>query len=111
MLIKPIQRVCKYPLLLRELLKNTAVGTKDWMLLIEAQSKIESVVDDINTSKKRYEYQNSMMEIASAIVFPKGMERIPLIAPTRTISKLGQLAQCKLGSTLHANANENVQRQ
>jgi hypothetical protein len=46
--IKPIQRICKYPLLLRELLKYTEKDHKDHANLIIASDKIDAVVKVAN---------------------------------------------------------------
>jgi len=96
MLIKPIQRVCKYPLLLRELLKCTEEDTEEYETLVQAQLKIESVIKAINSAKKAYEYQNILMEISSD-VSPKGTK---LISPSRRIYRLGVLPVIQVGSTL-----------
>lgn len=48
MQIKPIQRICKYPLLLRELLKYTDEGHSDHANLSSASNKIDIVVKVAN---------------------------------------------------------------
>ncbi|TPX69374.1 hypothetical protein SpCBS45565_g02378 [Spizellomyces sp. 'palustris'] len=47
-LIKPVQRICKYPLLIRELQKHTDKLSKDTISLNLAMTKIESVVALVN---------------------------------------------------------------
>lgn len=47
-LIKPIQRICKYPLLLKELLRHTEKTHKDYANLQLASEKIDSVVKVAN---------------------------------------------------------------
>ena len=51
-LIKPIQRICKYPLLLKELLKHTEKTHKDYANLLLAAEKIEAVVKVANEATR-----------------------------------------------------------
>jgi hypothetical protein len=50
-LIKPVQRICKYPLLLRELLKQCQEGTAEFDKVKRVQDSIEKILIDINTAK------------------------------------------------------------
>jgi hypothetical protein len=50
-LIKPIQRICKYPLLIKELLKYTPSGCAEHSELKSALEKMEKVLVTINVSK------------------------------------------------------------
>ena len=50
-LIKPVQRVCKYPLLLRELIKSTDESHSDYLLLKQAFDMISATVQQIDESK------------------------------------------------------------
>eukprot|EP01088_Endostelium_zonatum_P006115 TRINITY_DN18221_c0_g1_i1.p1 TRINITY_DN18221_c0_g1~~TRINITY_DN18221_c0_g1_i1.p1 ORF type:complete len:600 (-),score=145.63 TRINITY_DN18221_c0_g1_i1:42-1841(-) len=52
-LIKPVQRVCKYPLLLKELLKQTPKEHEDYESLMQAYDKMEQTVASINEQKKK----------------------------------------------------------
>ncbi|KAJ3225233.1 Myosin 10A, isoform D [Clydaea vesicula] len=51
-LIKPIQRICKYPLLLKELLRHTEKTHKDHPNLLIAAEKIEAVVKVANEATR-----------------------------------------------------------
>ncbi|KAI8063330.1 hypothetical protein BC940DRAFT_243449 [Gongronella butleri] len=53
LLIKPVQRVLKYPLLLKELLLTTPTDHDDYANLAQASSDIEKVADHINEIKRR----------------------------------------------------------
>lgn len=48
-----MQRVLKYPLLLRELIKETPEADPDYPYLVSALEKMEIVADTINQVKKR----------------------------------------------------------
>jgi hypothetical protein len=50
-IIKPVQRICKYPLLLRELLKQCEEGTLEYDQVKLVQESIERILIDINTAK------------------------------------------------------------
>lgn len=52
-MIKPVQRVLKYPLLLRELRKETPETDPDYDNLTQALARMESVAAKINEVKKR----------------------------------------------------------
>lgn len=67
-LIKPIQRICKYPLLLEELLKQTPPNEKDAIdLLTTTNQRIEEVVVYVNEGKRITENLFKIFEIQNAI--------------------------------------------
>eukprot|EP01102_Stenamoeba_stenopodia_P021094 TRINITY_DN840_c0_g1_i1.p1 TRINITY_DN840_c0_g1~~TRINITY_DN840_c0_g1_i1.p1 ORF type:complete len:663 (+),score=185.71 TRINITY_DN840_c0_g1_i1:477-2465(+) len=47
-LIKPLQRICKYPMLLEEILRNTPEEHSDHLQLLEAVAKMKSVCNFVN---------------------------------------------------------------
>ena len=53
MLVKPVQRVLKYPLLLKRLLKETDNSHSDYKSLMKACEEIDRVAEVINEVKKR----------------------------------------------------------
>lgn len=53
MLVKPVQRVLKYPLLIKRLLKDTENTHFDYENLLQASIEIDSVAETINQVKKR----------------------------------------------------------
>lgn len=67
-LIKPIQRICKYPLLLEELLKHTPTNEVDAIeLLSTTKQKIEEVVVYVNEGKRITENLYKIVEIQNSI--------------------------------------------
>src|SRR3989338_1479192 len=54
-LIKPLQRITRYPLLLRELARNTGEGHTDWLPLEGAMQKIQKLVGEINERSRQAE--------------------------------------------------------
>src|SRR3989338_3069798 len=66
-LIKPVQRLCKYPLLLRELIKNTPKEHPDHSQLEAAAEKVGSVVAFVNEAKRNAEGKAKMKEIEEMV--------------------------------------------
>ena len=87
-LLKPIQRVCKYPLLVRELLRATNEAHPDIENLNKALMKIETVVATINEQRRQTEGVHKMLEIQS-----KFASKVSFVAPSRTLIKEG-LVDC-----------------
>ncbi|KAJ3307215.1 Myosin 10A, isoform D [Kappamyces sp. JEL0829] len=83
-LLKPIQRVCKYPLLLRDLLRATDANHPDCDNLTKALSKIETVVAAINEGARHAENVHKMIELQS-----KFLTKVSLVAPSRFLVKSG----------------------
>ena len=46
--IKPVQRLCKYPLLLRELIKATPPSHPDHFPILSAFQRTQELVDEVN---------------------------------------------------------------
>ena len=66
-LIKPIQRICKYPLLLRDLLKHTDNSHQDYNNLVQALQKIEEVVAYVNDRKRLAENLQKILDVQNQI--------------------------------------------
>ncbi|KAJ3433492.1 faciogenital dysplasia protein [Anaeramoeba flamelloides] len=88
-LIKPIQRICKYPLLFRELLKATSIDYSDYNDLKEAFLKISEVADYVNEKKRNAENQMEILHIYYQI---SGIEKkLELVKPHRRFVMEGLL--------------------
>eukprot|EP01103_Thecamoeba_quadrilineata_P002324 TRINITY_DN12299_c0_g1_i1.p1 TRINITY_DN12299_c0_g1~~TRINITY_DN12299_c0_g1_i1.p1 ORF type:complete len:693 (+),score=130.01 TRINITY_DN12299_c0_g1_i1:279-2081(+) len=81
-LIKPIQRICKYPLFFRSLISQTAKDHPDYQQLSTASGKIEEVVLYINEAKRLAEQLSKIYELQSSISGIKD-----LVAPSRRFLK------------------------
>jgi hypothetical protein len=66
-LIAPVQRICKYPLLFRDLLRNTAEDHADFGPVTAALSQIEGVVEYVNEAKRTAEQLQRIVDIQSCI--------------------------------------------
>jgi hypothetical protein len=68
-LIKPVQRICKYPLLIRELEKYSerAGNQKDQAFLRQAAEKIEAVVTRVNEATRAAEEKQRILNLGNTI--------------------------------------------
>ncbi|KAH0521644.1 Phosphatidylinositol 3,4,5-trisphosphate-dependent Rac exchanger 2 protein [Microtus ochrogaster] len=66
-LVTPIQRICKYPLLLKELLKRTPRKHGDYAALMEALQAMKAVCSNINEAKRQMEKLEALEEWQSHI--------------------------------------------
>nr|XP_006633961.1 PREDICTED: phosphatidylinositol 3,4,5-trisphosphate-dependent Rac exchanger 2 protein isoform X1 [Lepisosteus oculatus]XP_015209252.1 PREDICTED: phosphatidylinositol 3,4,5-trisphosphate-dependent Rac exchanger 2 protein isoform X1 [Lepisosteus oculatus] len=66
-LVAPIQRICKYPLLLRELLKRTPKKHNDYPLVQESLQVMKAVCSNINEAKRQMEKLEVLEEWQSHI--------------------------------------------
>ncbi|KAI8926331.1 hypothetical protein BC831DRAFT_456795 [Entophlyctis helioformis] len=71
-LIKPVQRICKYPLLIRELERHTekAGNTADQANLRNAAEKIEAVVMLVNEATRHAEERQRVLNLEASIESP-----------------------------------------
>lgn len=86
-LIKPVQRVPRYVLLLRELLKYTEKGNPSYDLLSESLKNVQTVAAKINTAKRRVENISHVFEILSSM---KGYQGEPLVKAQRFLIREGK---------------------
>jgi hypothetical protein len=111
-LVKPVQRICKYPLLfrvsflffslffltlslradyfllLKELLKQAPEGEPDNEELREACITLEKVVEKVNANKRVSESQAKIAELEKSLHL--GQEEFTLVAPGRTFVRKGE---------------------
>nr|XP_027788667.1 phosphatidylinositol 3,4,5-trisphosphate-dependent Rac exchanger 2 protein [Marmota flaviventris] len=66
-LVTPIQRICKYPLLLKELLKRTPRKHSDYVAVMEALQAMKAVCSNINEAKRQMEKLEVLEEWQSHI--------------------------------------------
>uniref|UniRef100_A0AAQ4QIQ3 Phosphatidylinositol 3,4,5-trisphosphate-dependent Rac exchanger 1 protein n=1 Tax=Gasterosteus aculeatus aculeatus TaxID=481459 RepID=A0AAQ4QIQ3_GASAC len=66
-LLSPIQRICKYPLLLKELLKRTPKKHTDYPAVEEALQAMKAVCSNINETKRQMEQLEALEQLQSHI--------------------------------------------
>lgn len=86
--IKPVQRIPRYVLLLRELKKYTDPEDPAYEELVLAMDNIRSVATEINIAKKKMENMTQLLEIQTKIV---GYQGECLMQPQRVLVREGEL--------------------
>lgn len=101
-LMKPIQRICKYPLLLRELSKCTPDPQENQEIEL-AMEKIQLIADGVNRSTQTADNQTHMREIDKALSFKnkKGEPRPVLVVPSRVFVSEGPAFDCQRKEEVH----------
>jgi len=67
-----MDRICKYPLFFKELLRYTPQDHSDYGCLLAAEQKINSILDYINERKRATEMQQKLLEIQLNLELPAG---------------------------------------
>eukprot|EP01125_Pyxidicula_operculata_P006782 TRINITY_DN2329_c0_g1_i2.p1 TRINITY_DN2329_c0_g1~~TRINITY_DN2329_c0_g1_i2.p1 ORF type:complete len:542 (+),score=169.19 TRINITY_DN2329_c0_g1_i2:146-1771(+) len=91
-IIKPVQRLCKYPLLLRELINQTDSSLDEHKSLSEAMSKLLETVDYVNVMQRKAEEVAAQKneQIANLVATIEGIEELDLVGdPNRVIVMTG----------------------
>eukprot|EP00004_Rigifila_ramosa_P027461 TRINITY_DN897_c0_g1_i1.p1 TRINITY_DN897_c0_g1~~TRINITY_DN897_c0_g1_i1.p1 ORF type:complete len:730 (-),score=163.95 TRINITY_DN897_c0_g1_i1:102-2246(-) len=83
-LIKPVQRICKYPLLLKEMLRYTSEDDSDFTDLTNAHAKMQRLALEVNERVKKLNNQRRLIEIQSSL---EGLEGSLLEASRRFITE------------------------
>ncbi|ELR11300.1 RhoGEF domain containing protein [Acanthamoeba castellanii str. Neff] len=100
-IIKPIQRICKYPLLLREIVQHTPKDHFDYENLLAAVAKMTEVVTDVNENKRKVENVQKLLEIQNAIVSDTGVVgTLKLVEPGRKFVQEGMLVDLRAGKEM-----------
>ncbi|PKI83282.1 hypothetical protein MVES_003048 [Malassezia vespertilionis] len=71
-LIKPVQRICKYPLLLEQLLKNTPQDAPRYAELSDGLQIIRRITDKVNETKRYQENVQAMHDLETRVEDWKG---------------------------------------
>ena len=81
LLIAPVQRLPRYVLMLKDLVKSTYADHQDYEDLKQALERVERITDDINTSKAKFQGSEQLLDVASR--FDEEYHSL-IIAPYRT---------------------------
>lgn len=95
-LIKPVQRILKYPLILNELIKCTEDDHKDKPALLDAVKTITEVATYINEYKRRKDIVLKYLEDGNSTISQK-MARLSLHSVAKKSSRLGAMFTSSLG--------------
>ncbi|KAM0786110.1 hypothetical protein ACM66B_006920 [Microbotryomycetes sp. NB124-2] len=72
LLIKPVQRICKYPLLLNTLLKSTPQTMPHYAELQEGLASIMRVTDRVNETKRKEDNKQAVLDLSRRVEDWKG---------------------------------------
>ncbi|CAM0136668.1 unnamed protein product [Umbelopsis sp. WA50703] len=97
-LLEPMQRITRYPLLLRQILQSTPKYHHDYGMVAEAIEKAEQVLQDVNEAARRHENKQKLQEL-SRLVDLEGLETIDRVG--REFVMEGTLYKAKSGRKLH----------
>ncbi|CAO3679560.1 unnamed protein product [Rhizopus stolonifer] len=67
LLIKPVQRICKYPLLLQELVKSTDQDWPSYPESLESVDAIKRVAEKVNETQRQHENTQTVRELKKRI--------------------------------------------
>lgn len=73
-LIKPFQRITRYPLLLKELLKQTPKSSKDYAHLESSIVRIDEIVKSANEEKRVNDTVIKLIEIQNSFASQEGLK-------------------------------------
>jgi hypothetical protein len=93
-LIRPVQRICQYPLLFRELMKHTPSDHPEHDDLLKTKEKLEEVVLSINEAKRLSENYEKIWSIQNSL-----NTKFELVSPTRRYVREGFLKPLKFYSS------------
>lgn len=71
-LIKPIQRICKYPLLLKELVKNTPEDWPNYQNQVDALESVKRVALNVNETQRQVENLSIVKDLSERLIDWKG---------------------------------------
>ena len=77
-LLKPTQRICKYPLLVKEILKHTDPISQDYAVLNESVEKIQAIISIVNEGSRQQEGTRRILDIQNNFT-----EKLNFVTPNR----------------------------
>lgn len=87
-LIMPIQRLCKYSLLLRDLIRKTTENSPEIAVLTQALECVNNITGSVNEQKRRAENVKKLNEVAEAL---EGVDPAKFIDADREFVRQGEM--------------------
>eukprot|EP00127_Corallochytrium_limacisporum_P001397 Clim_evm19s55 gene=Clim_evmTU19s55 len=94
----PLQRLTKYPLLLKTLLQLTPEGSPDKPHVQQLQQDFANVVTDVNMAVRRAESRRRLRQIEKQVTFASNVKKRPFVKNDRSVQKEGYLTLAQYGS-------------
>ncbi|XP_053541093.1 rho guanine nucleotide exchange factor 15 isoform X3 [Ictalurus punctatus] len=98
-LLLPFQRITRIKILTENILKRTAVGTKQEEMASKALAAVSKIIDECNTQVGKMKQMEELIEINKTLEFDK-LKAVPIISQTRFLEKRGELHELAKGATL-----------
>ncbi|XP_065287952.1 dynamin-binding protein-like isoform X2 [Dermacentor albipictus] len=98
-LIRPVQRILKYPLLINELDKSTEAGHPDKPMLAQAMAKMSEVATSINEFKRRKDLVSKYKKDPSESTLSRKLAKLNLHSVLKKSSRFGVLLSSTFGLT------------
>ncbi|KAF4084774.1 hypothetical protein AMELA_G00109880 [Ameiurus melas] len=98
-LLLPFQRITRIKILTENILKRTAVGTKQEEMASKALGAVSKIIDECNTQVGKMKQMEELIEINKMLEFDK-LKAVPIISQNRFLEKRGELQEMAKGATL-----------
>ncbi|KAL1469202.1 hypothetical protein MTO96_004916 [Rhipicephalus appendiculatus] len=98
-LIRPVQRILKYPLLINELDKSTETGHPDKVMLAQAMAKMSDVATSINEFKRRKDLVSKYKKDPSESTLSRRLAKLNLHSVLKKSSRFGVRLSSTFGLT------------
>ncbi|TIA91127.1 hypothetical protein E3P99_01232 [Wallemia hederae] len=100
-LLSPMQRITRYPLLVRQILKHTDPGTVEYESIEKALKAVETLLLAINEDVRVQESHTRLLEISNTLVMSQKVDLSSSADARRILIKEGELAKSKSSKVLH----------
>ncbi|KAM9462252.1 rho guanine nucleotide exchange factor 15 isoform 2-T3 [Clarias gariepinus] len=98
-LLLPFQRITRIKILTENILKRTAVGTKQEEMASKALAAVSKIIEECNTQVGKMKQMEELIEINKMLEFDR-LKAVPIISQTRFLEKRGELQEMAKSGTL-----------
>ncbi|XP_026068342.1 rho guanine nucleotide exchange factor 15-like isoform X2 [Carassius auratus] len=97
-MLLPFQRITRIKILIQNIQKRTAKGTKEEETASKALASVSKLIMQANTQVGQMKQMEELIQISNKLEFDK-LKAIPIVSKTRCLDKQGELQElCKRGS-------------
>ncbi|XP_076856035.1 rho guanine nucleotide exchange factor 19 isoform X2 [Brachyhypopomus gauderio] len=98
-LLLPFQRITRIKILIENILKRTAEGTKEEESASKALASVSKIISECNTQVGKMKQVEELIDINKKLEFDK-LKAVPIISQNRFLEKRGELQEIAKGGTL-----------
>lgn len=95
-LIKPMQRITKYPLLIQEIIRHTSKAHMDYPMLERCCKDMNDIVAEINEGAKQAEGLRKLSDLQMKLR-TKGVSNIQIVSPARKFVFEAEFSRLRIG--------------